>query len=137
MSIPYEEEGYVDDENEDADAQCSSAGESDYDLSDFAEADDVDMAQQDAEAADYPKLRVAQPDEEYPGEDDKDEVGELPSASSSVKDSRRRSVSFGPLPLGNLAEENVEMKSPSSRSPLTLEELSDREQDGRDRRSSE
>ncbi|KAE8957381.1 hypothetical protein PR002_g31187, partial [Phytophthora rubi] len=113
--LGYEDEGYEDDEDEDADAQCSSAGESDYDLSDFVDNDDVEMAQQDG---DYPKLRVAQPDEV---QDDKDEVGELSSvsawsfesdsqASSSVKDSRRRSVSFGPLPLSHLAEENVEME---------------------------
>ncbi|KAG6611926.1 uncharacterized protein IUM83_14164 [Phytophthora cinnamomi] len=139
--LGYEEEGYDDDESEDADAQCSSAGESDYDLSGFADGDDMDVD------ADYPKLRVAQPDED--AQDGKDEVGELSSvsawsfesdsqASSSAKDSRRRSVSFGPLPLANLAEENVDMGASSPRSPpLTLEELSDGEHDGEDRRSSE
>ncbi|KAE8876914.1 hypothetical protein PF010_g12938 [Phytophthora fragariae] len=131
----YEDGGYEDDEDEDADAQCSSAGESDYDLSDFVDNDDVEMAQQDG---DYPKLRVAQPDE-FEDDKDEDEVGELSSvsawsfesdsqASCSVKDSRRRSVSFGPLPLSHLAEENVEMESSS---PLTLEELSDGEEDRR------
>ncbi|KAE8884390.1 hypothetical protein PF003_g31513 [Phytophthora fragariae] len=51
--LGYEVEGYDD---EDASAQCSSAGESDYLLSDFMDNDEVEMAQQDG---DYPKLQVA------------------------------------------------------------------------------
>ncbi|KAE9055071.1 hypothetical protein PF006_g33075, partial [Phytophthora fragariae] len=74
--LGYEVEGYDD---EDANAQCSSAGESDYLLSDFMDNDEVEMAQQDG---DYPKLQVAQPDEERPVEDDKDEVGELSSVNA-------------------------------------------------------
>ncbi|KAE8888728.1 hypothetical protein PF002_g24250 [Phytophthora fragariae] len=74
--LGYGVEGYDD---EDANAQCSSAGESDYLLSDFMDNDEVEMAQQDG---DYPKLQVAQPDEERPVEDDKDEVGELSSVNA-------------------------------------------------------
>ncbi|KAE8888211.1 hypothetical protein PF003_g27769 [Phytophthora fragariae] len=74
--LGYEVEGYDD---EDANAQCSSAGESDYLLSDCMDNDEVEMAQQDG---DYPKLQVAQPDEERPVEDDKDEVGELSSVNA-------------------------------------------------------
>ncbi|GMF36039.1 unnamed protein product [Phytophthora lilii] len=124
--LGYEEEGYDEDAAAEDETEAA-ASESDYDLSDFPEASDLDMdvdlAQQGE--GDYPKLRVARP------EDDKDEVGELSSvsawsfdsdsqASSSVKDSRRRSVSFGPLPLAGLDEEDVEMQE-----PMTLEELSD------------
>jgi hypothetical protein len=110
--LGYEEEGYVEDEGgEDAEAGAgycsSSASQSDLDLSEFMDADDIEM------------------------DVDRDTVGEQSSvsawsfdsdsqASSSVKDSRRRSVSFGPLPLSGLAEENVEMEQ-----PMTLEELSD------------
>ncbi|KAE8874882.1 hypothetical protein PF003_g40988 [Phytophthora fragariae] len=74
--LGYDVEGYDD---EDANAQCSIAGESDYLLSDFMDNDEVEMAQQDD---DYPKLQVAQPDEERPVEDDKDEVGELSSVNA-------------------------------------------------------
>ncbi|KAG2787267.1 hypothetical protein PC116_g22782 [Phytophthora cactorum] len=145
--LGYEEEGYVEDENADDD-EYSGASESDYDLSDFAEVnDDIDMdvdfaAGEQASESDYPKLRVAQPDREDDGEDEKETIGESSvsawsfendsQASSSVKNSRRRSVSFGPLPLLNLAEENVKMAQ-----PMTLEELS--EDDGEvagDRRKS-
>ncbi|KAE9340805.1 hypothetical protein PF008_g10937 [Phytophthora fragariae] len=62
--LGYEVEGYDD---EDANAQCSSAGESDYLLSDFMDNDEVEMAQQD---------------EERPVEVDKDEVGELSSVNA-------------------------------------------------------
>ncbi|KAL4123961.1 hypothetical protein PRIC2_009806 [Phytophthora ramorum] len=120
--LGYEEEGY----EEDA-ADEDEGSESDYDLSDFLDDDDMDV---DGADDDYPKLRVAQPHEER-SDEERDESGEQSSvsawsfesdsqASSSVKDSRRRSVSFGPLPLSGLAEENVEMTQ-----PLTLEELSD------------
>ncbi|GMF58137.1 unnamed protein product [Phytophthora fragariaefolia] len=127
--LGYEEQGYGDDEDdEDADAQCS---ESDHDLSDLL--DDGDMDHLDDDDDDYPKLRVAQPPDEP-----QDEVGELSSVSawsfdsdsqtsSTVKDTRRRSVSFGPLPLADLAEENAAMASPR---PMALEELSDGEHDG-------
>jgi hypothetical protein len=138
--LGYEEEGYVEDEGgEDAEAGAgycsSSASQSDLDLSEFMDADDIEMdvdfaAAQDGDS-DYPKLRVLLPDDELNGDEERDTVGEQSSvsawsfdsdsqASSSVKDSRRRSVSFGPLPLSGLAEENVEMEQ-----PMTLEELSD------------
>ncbi|POM65445.1 Hypothetical protein PHPALM_18834, partial [Phytophthora palmivora] len=54
-------------------------------------------------------------------------------ASSSVKDSRRRSVSFGPLPTSELVEENVKMQH----QPMTLEELSDEGEDVIDAREPE
>lgn len=128
--LGYEEEGYVEDEAREEDDDDDEYSESDYDLSDFPENnDDIDMdfAAHESES-DYPKLRVAQPDV---GEDEKDVGGEQSSvsawsfesdsqASSSVKDSRRRSVSFSPLPLAHLAEENVEMEQ-----PMMLEEISD------------
>ncbi|KAF1773428.1 hypothetical protein GQ600_988 [Phytophthora cactorum] len=125
--LGYEEEGYVEDENADDD-EYSGASESDYDLSDFVEVnDDIDMdvdfaAGEQASESDYPKLRVAQPDREDDGEDEKETMASRSDsqASSSVKNSRRRSVSFGPLPLLNLAEENVKMAQ-----PMTLEELSE------------
>ncbi|KAL3665708.1 hypothetical protein V7S43_009142 [Phytophthora oleae] len=133
--LGYEEEGYVEDEADEEDGdEYSGASESDYDLSDFAEVnEDIDMdvdfaAAERASDSDYPKLRVAQSHED----DEKETVGGEQSsvsawsfesdsqASSSVKDSRRRSVSFGPLPLSHLEEENVEMAQ-----PMTLEELSE------------
>ncbi|KAG7375618.1 hypothetical protein PHYPSEUDO_000458 [Phytophthora pseudosyringae] len=137
--LGYEEEGYVEDEaQEDADDDDDEYSESDYDLSDFAEVnDDFDMdvdfaATEQASDGDYPKLRVAQ--SYMPGLDTGG--GEQSSvsawsfesdsqASSSVKDSRRRSVSFGPLPLADLAEENVEMAQ-----PMMLEELSEDDGEG-------
>ncbi|KAG1692088.1 hypothetical protein DVH05_007536 [Phytophthora capsici] len=138
--LGYEEEGYVEDE-QDGD-EYSGASESDYDLSDFAEVnEDIDMdvdfaAAEQASDSDYPKLRVVQP---YDGEldDEKETVGGEQSsvsawsfesdsqASSSAKDSRRRSVSFGPLPLADLDEENVAMER-----PMTLEELSEDDEAG-------
>ncbi|KAK1946611.1 hypothetical protein P3T76_002164 [Phytophthora citrophthora] len=139
--LGYEEEGYVEDD-QDGD-EYSGASESDYDLSDFAEVnEDIDMdvdfaAAEQASDSDYPKLRVAQPHDGALDDDEKETIGGEQSsvsawsfesdsqASSSVKDSRRRSVSFGPLPLADLDEENVEMAR-----PMTLEELSEDDEAG-------
>ncbi|ETI31499.1 hypothetical protein F443_21544 [Phytophthora nicotianae P1569] len=141
--LGYEEEGYVEGEHAD-DEEYSGASESDYDLSDFAEVNedidmDVDFAAGEQSESDYPKLRVAQSDSEHDGEDEKETIAESSvsawsfesdsQASSTVKNSRRRSVSFGPLPL---TEENVKMAH-----PMTLEELSEDDAEGvGDRRKS-
>lgn len=110
-----------DDEDDDEDEASSRASQSDYDLSDLDHDDDIDMdvdvAEQESDA--YPKLRVAQPGDDQ----EKEESGEQSSvsewsfdsasqASSSVKDGRRRSVSFSPLPLAGLVEEDVHMDHP-------------------------
>ncbi|KAI9981614.1 hypothetical protein PInf_009370 [Phytophthora infestans] len=143
--LGYEEEGYVEDANAD-DEEYSGASESDYDPSDFAEVnEDIDMDVDSAATgqmneSDYPKLRVAPSGVEVDdGEDEKETIAESSvsawsfesdsQASSSVKNSRRRSVSFGPLPL---TEENVKMAH-----PMTLEELSEDDGEGfGDRRKS-
>ncbi|KAL4128909.1 hypothetical protein PRIC2_007889 [Phytophthora ramorum] len=136
--LGYEEKGYVEedgDEDGDEDAEAddegcsSSSSQSDLDLSEFMDADNIDMdvdfaAAHDGEK-DCPKLRVIQPDDEETdtiGEESSVSAGSFDSdsqASSFVKDNRRRAVSFGPLPLSGLVEENVVEKR------MTLEERSD------------
>uniref|UniRef100_H3H589 Uncharacterized protein n=1 Tax=Phytophthora ramorum TaxID=164328 RepID=H3H589_PHYRM len=125
--LGYEEKGYVEEDGEedgDEDTEAddegcsSSASQSDLDLSEFMDADNIDMdvdfaAAHDGEN-DCPKLRVIQPDDE-----ETNTIGEESSASSFVKDNRRRAVSFGPLPLSGQVEENVVEKR------MTLEERSD------------
>ncbi|OWZ03008.1 hypothetical protein PHMEG_00025330 [Phytophthora megakarya] len=108
-------------EEEDDEDDYSEASESDYDLSDFAEVHDMEVDVAESES-DYPKLRVQSDDsdDKMTGEQSSVSAWSFESdsqASSSVKDSRRRSVSFGPLPM---AEENVKMHQ-----PMTLEELSE------------
>uniref|UniRef100_H3GEU0 Uncharacterized protein n=1 Tax=Phytophthora ramorum TaxID=164328 RepID=H3GEU0_PHYRM len=134
--LGYEEKCYVEedgDEDGDEDAEAddegcsSSASQSDLDLGEFMDADNIDVdfaAAHDGEN-DCPKLRVIQPDDEETdtiGEESSVSAGSFDSdsqASSFVKDNRRRAVSFGPLPLSGLVEENVVEKG------MTLEERSD------------
>ncbi|KAG7384093.1 hypothetical protein PHYBOEH_009650 [Phytophthora boehmeriae] len=115
----------ADDEEQDkfdGDEESSRASHSDYDLSDLEHdlEDDIDMDVGIAaqESDNYPKIRVAQP-----GDDHEEEKAEQSSVSawsfdsdsqtgSSVKEGRRRSVSFSPLPMTGLVEEDIIMHRP-------------------------
>ncbi|KAF4316343.1 hypothetical protein BBO99_00006852 [Phytophthora kernoviae] len=102
----------------DEDGESSRASQSDYDLSDLDDDIDMDVGRAVQESNNYPKIRVAQP-----GDDQEEEKAEQSSVSawsfdsdsqtgSSAKDGRRRSVSFSPLPMAGLVEEDIVMHRP-------------------------
>ncbi|RLN54723.1 hypothetical protein BBJ29_006089 [Phytophthora kernoviae] len=111
----------ADDEEQDEfdeDGESSRASQSDYDLSDLDDDIDMDVGRAVQESNNYPKIRVAQP-----GDDQEEEKAEQSSVSawsfdsdsqtgSSAKDGRRRSVSFSPLPMAGLVEEDIVMHRP-------------------------
>ncbi|RLN92338.1 hypothetical protein BBJ28_00004987 [Nothophytophthora sp. Chile5] len=103
---------------EDEDEESSSASQSDCDSRDLDHSEanidmDVDFAMQSSQ--EYPQLRIAQPEEESAADQSSISAWSFDSdsqTSSTVKDGRRRSVSFSPLPprpLADLAEEDVNM----------------------------